>query len=467
LTLNGTYLFIDRSVIEKLYDPLLHLLRNAFDHGIEPPELRCAQQKPEVGQIEICAFYQGRQVVIEVRDDGRGLDLERIRNRAIALGWLPPEQATTVSEAQLLEYVFEPGFSTATEVSELSGRGVGLDVVREQLQSLKGRVSIRSIPGEGATFVLTLPLTLTNANLVVCLIGSTPVALRSDGITEMLIPKAAQLKQVGSQRLLLWKDQEVPVFQLSDLLTYHCLVPDLPPNRILAAVPSPVGWETPMLLLKRGEQTVALQVDRLVTEQELVVKPFGAAIAPPSYVYGCTVLGDGTLVPVIDGLALLDVLVKQETLSAPQLSETEALAAAVQTNAASGQEPPRMVGDRSHTILVVDDAVTSRRTLMLSLERAGYQVLEARDGQEALDQLQQNVSIQLVVCDIEMPNMNGFEFLTQRRQDAALAKIPTVMLTSRSNDKHRWLAMQLGATDYFTKPYLEQEFLGAIGALIQ
>jgi chemotaxis family two-component system sensor histidine kinase/response regulator PixL len=312
-----------------------------------------------------------------------------------------------------------------------------------------------------------LPLTLTNANLVVCLIGSTPVALRSDGITEMLIPKAAQLKQVGSQRLLLWKDQEVPVFQLSDLLTYHCLVPDLPPNRILAAVPSPVGWETPMLLLKRGEQTVALQVDRLVTEQELVVKPFGAAIAPPSYVYGCTVLGDGTLVPVIDGLALLDVLVKQETLSAPQLSETEALAAAVQTNAASGQEPPRMVGDRSHTILVVDDAVTSRRTLMLSLERAGYQVLEARDGQEALDQLQQNVSIQLVVCDIEMPNMNGFEFLTQRRQDAALAKIPTVMLTSRSNDKHRWLAMQLGATDYFTKPYLEQEFLGAIGALIQ
>lgn len=466
LTLQGTYLLVDRAVLEKLFDPLLHLLRNAFDHGIEPVEERRAQQKPDAGSIEICASYQGRQVVIDVRDDGRGLDLERIRRRAIDLGWLTSEEAATASETQLYEYIFKPGFSTAETVSELSGRGVGLDVVNEQLRSLKGRVSIHSVPGQGATFTLTLPLTLTIVNLLICLVGSTPIALRSDGIIETLIPKPEQIKLVGHQRLLQWKEQDIPAYRLTDLLTYTCLVPELPPSRILTVVPSPTDWETPMLILKRNQQTFALQVDRLVTEQEMVVKPFGSAIAPPGYAYGCTVLGDGSLIPVMDGLAFIDMLVQRETASAPTLNEVEALTAAMQTNGATEQNQPRIVVDRTSTVLVVDDAFTSRRLLTLSLERAGYRVLEARDGQEALEQLQQNSTIRLVICDIEMPNMNGFEFLTQRRQDARFSQIPTVMLTSRSNDKHRWLAMQLGATDYFTKPYLEQEFLGAIGTLI-
>lgn len=462
LMLQGTDRLIDRAVLEKLYDPLLHLLRNAFDHGIEPPEVRQAQGKPTVGEITIQAYYKGRQVVIELRDDGQGLNFDRIRDRLVELDWFAAEEASRIQDSQLCEFIFEPGFSTATQVSDLSGRGIGLDVVREQLRSLNGSVTVSSTLGQGATFTLSLPLTLTITNLLVCFVGSTAIALRSDSITEILIPQPEQITQVGTQRLITWQAQSVPAYRLSDLLTYACIIPEVPPSRVLAAVPSPADWEAPVLILKRGSDSFALQVDRLVTEQELVIKPFGVAIVPPDYAYGCTVLGDGTLIPVIDGLALIDHLLTRELATMPTLSQMDALAAVVEANVASGQEQPNRSLNQATTVLVVDDAVTSRRMLAASLERAGYRVLQARDGQEALEQLQQSQVVQLVVCDIEMPNMNGFEFLTQRRQTPDIANIPTVMLTSRSNDKHRWLAMQLGATAYFTKPYLEQEFLGAI-----
>lgn len=463
LTLSGTELLVDKSVLEKLYSPLLHLLRNAFDHGIELPEVRSAQGKPAEGEIEIKAYYKGRQVVIEVRDDGRGLDLNRIRQRVIELEWLSLEETARVTDAELAEFIFEPGFSTATQVSELSGRGMGLDVVRDQLQALKGTISIQSTFGQGTTFRLTLPLTLTSANLLVCFVGVTPVALLSSSITEIIIPKPEEITQVGSQRLVEWQNQQVPAYRLSDLLTYSCVVPEMPPSRVLAAVPSPANWETPMLIIKHGQNTFAFQVDRLVTEQELVIKPFNVAVASPSYAYGCTVLGDGSLVPVIDGLAFLDVLLNSDRLT------TGKTATLTGTTGFAGIEggQPSIRRNQATTVLVVDDAITSRRMLAISLERAGYRVLQARDGQEALEQLQQSQSVQLIVCDIEMPNMNGFEFLTQRRQEPEFAKIPTVMLTSRSNDKHRWLAMQLGAVAYFTKPYLEQEFLSAISEYIQ
>ncbi|MBD2257756.1 hybrid sensor histidine kinase/response regulator [Pseudanabaena sp. FACHB-2040] len=466
LVLQGTDLLVDRAVLEKLYDPLLHLLRNGFDHGLEAPDLRRQQGKPETGRIDIQASYQGRRIVIEVRDDGQGLDLERIRQQVVELGWLEAAAAAATPPNQLSEFIFQPGFSTASEVSDLSGRGVGLDVVREQLELLQGTVALQSTPGQGTTFTLTLPLTLSIVNLLVCFVGSTPVALRSDNITEILIPRPEQLSWEGQQQKLRWQEQDIPAYRLSDLLSYACPIPERPVSQVLAAVPSPADWEAPMLILKRGDQAFALQVERLVTEQESVIKPFGSALTPPSYAYGCTVLGDGSLIPVIDGRAFLDTLVNRELAERPAATVTEALETIVLQTAAP-QEQPVIRINQANTVLVVDDAVTSRRILTLSLERAGYRVLQARDGQEALEQLEQNPWVRLVVCDIEMPNMNGFEFLTQRRQNPVLTEIPTVMLTSRSNDKHRWLAMQLGATAYFTKPYLEQEFLGAIATHIE
>jgi chemotaxis family two-component system sensor histidine kinase/response regulator PixL len=299
------------------------------------------------------------------------------------------------------------------------------------------------------------------------------VAIPSDSIEEIVIPKANQIKQSAAQRFLHWRGQIVPVYRLADLLDYACPLPETSASKALIAVPSPKDWALPILLLRQGQQFLALEIERLVTEQELVIKPFGSAIAPPSCTYGCTILGDGSLIPVLDAAVLLDQVLKQGT-SVTATTTSSNLQPAIgigSPSASAGSENSSITKAalkmaKAPTVLVVDDAVALRRTLALTLERAGCRVLQARDGREAIEQLQQSSSVDLVICDIEMPNMNGFEFLGQRRQDPQLLKIPVVMLTSRSNDKHRWLAMQLGANAYFTKPYLEQEFVGAIKHII-
>jgi chemotaxis family two-component system sensor histidine kinase/response regulator PixL len=467
LNLSGMGVLVDKGALEKLYDPLLHLLRNAFDHGIESPEIRRQQGKPEQGKIEIRAYHQGSQTIIEVKDDGQGLDTEGIGRRAIELGLLSAEQLATTSNNHLFELVFEPGFSTAKQVSELSGRGVGLDVVRSQMRSLKGSITVSSSPGVGTTFTLHLPLTLTIAKLLVCLIGPTAIALPSDSVEEIVVPKSDQVKTTGEQRFLRWRDQIVPAYRLADILDYACPLPESSPSQALVSVPSPADWALPMLVLRQEQQVLALEIDRLVTEQELVIKPFGSAIAPPSFTYGCTILGDGSLIPVIDGTVLLDQLLGHNTTATRINTGSKPITLSVHENSSNSHTKTGITTPHAPTVLVVDDAAALRRTLALTLERAGCRVLQARDGREALEQLRQGSSrVNLVVCDIEMPNMNGFEFLGQRRQDPQLSKIPVVMLTSRSNDKHRWLAMRLGATAYFTKPYLEQEFLVAIKHII-
>jgi two-component system, chemotaxis family, sensor histidine kinase and response regulator PixL len=456
--LTGTDILVDRAMLEKLHDPLLHLMRNAFDHGIELPNLRHQQGKSASGLIEIRAYRRGNRTLVEVKDDGRGLDLERIRNRVLELGWLSIEQLAALSAEQLIEFIFEPGFSTASQVSELSGRGMGLDVVRSYLRSIKGTVTVTSSPQQGTTFTLYLPLTLTISKLLIVLANSVALALPVDSIEEIITPDADQVQRSGHQRFLTWRDQSIPIYRLADQLDYACPLPAAPASKILAAaMPHPDSWSLPLLVFRQEQQMFALEVDRLIAEQELVIKPFSEAIAPPSYTCGCTILGDGSLLPVIDGNTLLSL----------GLEQTKGLSVGVDAfQQAAGQSPRAFKTVQAPMVLVVDDAVTLRRTLALSLERAGYQVWQARDGQEAISQLQEHPSIQLIICDIEMPNMNGFEFLSYRRQDPHLATLPIVMLTSRSNDKHRWLAMQLGATTYLTKPYLEPELLATLEALI-
>jgi chemotaxis family two-component system sensor histidine kinase/response regulator PixL len=462
LKLNGTGVLVDKAILEKLYNPLLHLLRNAFDHGIETPEIRLQHGKQDPGKIEIRAYHRGSQTIIEVQDNGQGINLERIRQRATEMDWVSAEQAAMLSSSQLLDFIFQPGFSTAQTVSDLSGRGVGLDVVRSQLQALKGTISINSEAGRGTTFTLRIPLTLTITKLLVCLVGSAAFALPSDSIEEILVPNSAQIKQATNQRFLHWRDRLVPIAPLSELFNYACPSSETLLSQTLETAPTPEEWALPLLILRQGDQVLALEVDRLATEQELVIKPFGSAIAPPSYIYGCTILGDGSLIPVLNGTALFDQITRQETVLSPKVTlTTEDMAQLPRPKL-----PTPSISSQSATLLIVDDSIALRQTLALTLQKAGYRVLQARDGREALDQLQKNINIQMVICDVEMPNMNGFEFLSHRRQDPSLFAIPVAMLTSRGNDKHRKLAAHLGATAYFTKPYIEQDFLKEIGQII-
>ncbi|GAB4227857.1 MAG: hypothetical protein Kow0049_08400 [Stanieria sp.] len=473
LSMTGTGVLVDKAVLEKLYDPLLHLLRNAFDHGIESPEIRQQQGKSGQGQIEIHAYYQGNQTVIEVKDDGQGLNLTKIAKKAVKQGLLSTEEATHAQKQELLNLIFESGFSTADRVSEISGRGVGMNVVRSQILALKGTIEVNSVPGKGTTFTLRLPLTLTIAKLLVVSLGSTAFALPSDNIEEIIIPTEEQIKVSSRKRFFLLKQQLIPIYSLKEVLHYNCMLP--PANlrsKAFETVAAPKDWGLPLLLLRQGQQLFALEIESLITEQELVIKPFGKALTPPSYIYGCTIMGDGTLIPVINGNVLIDRIQGNDTtrnttplfsnisVSSEELTETTAeLEYSTPLTESTNILPNKSKTVQSPTIMIVDDSTALRRTMALSLEKSGYRVVQAKDGRDALEQYRKNAAIDLIVCDIEMPNMNGFEFLGVRRRDSELSNIPIVMLTSRSGVKHRNLAMQLGANAYFTKPYIEQEFL--------
>jgi chemotaxis family two-component system sensor histidine kinase/response regulator PixL len=438
--LSGVNTLVDKAILEKLYDPLVHLVRNAFDHGIEPPETRQAQGKPSQGTIEIRAYHRGNQTYIEIRDDGQGINLEKVRQRAIALNLLPAAEAATVTKGQLFEYLFAPGFSTAAQVSDLSGRGVGLDAVRLQVRALKGSVTITSEPGEGTTFTLRLPLTLTIAKLLVFSANSNLMALPVDSLVAIITAPESEIQTLQGRQFYRWQGQMVPLYPHSQFAYYYPLARDKGDQLESTALPAK---KVPLLLVSGGSQVIALEIDQLLTEQELVIKPFGGAIAPPSYLYGCTILGDGRLVPVVDGPALVAQWLQPAT--------------PVGSIAPTPSSP--MAPQSASTILVVDDSLTMRQTLSLTLQKKGYRVVQARDGREALDQLQQEPGVRAVFCDIEMPQMNGFEFLSNCRRKYPSQSLPVIMLTSRSGEKHRQLAKQLGATDYLTKPYLEQELL--------
>jgi two-component system, chemotaxis family, sensor histidine kinase and response regulator PixL len=462
LKLTGTGVLVDKAVLEKLSDPLLHLLRNGFDHGIEDPQVRTQQGKAATGLIEIQAYYQGNQTVIEVKDDGQGLNLASIAQKGIEKGLISPQEAAIASPERLFELIFEPGFSTASQVSEISGRGVGMNIVRSQVETLKGKIRVTSTPGKGSTFTLRLPLTLTIAKLLVCSLGPTNFAIPADSIEEIMIPTPEQIQLTNGERFLALNGKLIPIYVLREILAYNCPIPDADSNsKTFKTIPAPDDWEAPLLLVRRGEQLYALEVVSLLREQELVIKPYGQAIAAPVYSYGCTILSDGSLIPAFDGSALIGMI-----LGETQQTETNNSQSWLSTSEqlAAGKQEIRGEQQRTSvkTIMVVDDSTALRRTMALTLEKEGYRVVQKKDGKEALDGFKQHPEIDLIICDVEMPVMNGFEFLGMRRRDSALAKVPTFMLTSRSGEKHRNLAKQLGSDGYFTKPYVEQDFIQEI-----
>jgi two-component system, chemotaxis family, sensor histidine kinase and response regulator PixL len=452
LNMSGTEVLVDRGILEKLYDPLLHLFRNAFDHGIETPAVRLQQGKPKTGQIDICAYHQGNQTLIEIRDDGQGLDVEKIARKAIDRGWLSVRQLAQINQTELLDFIFEPGFSTAEQVTELSGRGVGLDVVRSQLEAVKGTVTVNSTPGQGTIFTLSLPLTQTIASMLVCLVNSSAIAIPAASVREVILPKAETIKRSGNQRMLSWRKQLLPVYRLKDLLEYQYPAPVRSGSQAFANFSASKTGILPLIIISEGKQHFALEIEGLSKEQELVIKPLTGEMATPNYIYGCTVLGDGRLIPAIAPTALLTYARGQKSADKNHRRNLLALTTSKKQ-------------DLVPTALAVDDSATMRRTVSYTLTKIGYRVLTAKDGWEALELLK-STKVHLIVSDLEMPNLNGLEFLHRLRQDSRLAQIPVAMLTSRNNDKHRQLAMTLGANAYLTKPYIEQEFLAELQKII-
>jgi two-component system, chemotaxis family, sensor histidine kinase and response regulator PixL len=472
LELIGTEVLVDKVVAEKLYEPLLHLLRNAFDHGIESPNQRQKQGKATKGQIEICGYHQGKYLMIEVRDDGQGLDFEAIRQRAIEAQLLDVQQASRCSQDQLTDLLFKAGFSTASEVSDLSGRGVGLDVVKAQLQLLNGSIAIYSELDHGTRFVLQIPLSLTIAKLLLCQAGGRTYALLADAIEQILIPRSDHIRSWQGGKVLRWnqgnQERLIPIYSLSNTLDYFSPVSQ-PSVLAQKTTVNTEGKALPVILIRCHDHLVGLEVDQLMVEQELVIRPLGTTITPPSYVYGSSILADGLLTLVIDGAVLMQYVLDNqgdhrhyEAVNS-LMSSTQHLLSSTSTQSLLSV-PTRTLDKR---VILVDDSITVRQTLAQTLQKAGYQVIQAKDGLEAIEQLQNQTDIQLVICDIEMPRMNGFEFLKYRQQEPTLAQIPVVILTSRSSDKHRLIATELGADDYITKPFLEANLLAILSDILQ
>jgi two-component system, chemotaxis family, sensor histidine kinase and response regulator PixL len=461
LELSGTHTLVDKSILQSLYDPLVHLLRNAFDHGIELPEERLAQDKPAQATIAIRAYHRGNQTHIEISDDGRGIDPDRIRAKVVENQLLAADAAAKLTADQLYGYLFAAGFSTAGQVSELSGRGVGLDAVQSQVVSLKGTVSLTSTLGQGSTFSLQLPLTLTVASLLIFSVQSCLMAVPIDSLRAIVSVPKRQIQMEQGRKIYYWDDQPVPLCPRSQFLQGYPMPRQLPTD--FKPMRLPDGDMVTLLLIETADrQVIALVADQVLPEQELAIKPFGAALTAPPYFYGCTIMGNGSLVPVLD----VQALVKPDLLPVPQIASARLSEAQSLEDIRDRSTMTGVAVDRTPVVLVVDDSLTTRQTLALTLQKAGYRVLQAKDGREGLEQVEREPDIKAVFSDVEMPRMNGFEFLGQCRQKYTKEQLPIIMLTSRGGDKHRQIAQYMGANDYLTKPYLAVDILRSLDAVL-
>lgn len=435
LDIMGGDTLIDQVVIEQLKTPLTHLFRNAFDHGIESPPERQQANKAQVAKIRLGARVLGNQVMVTIADDGRGIDLEKVAQRAVQMGLGSALQLERLSRDQLLQFIFTPGFSTATGVTDLSGRGVGLDVVKLEVENLRGTVRVETMSGLGTQFTLSIPLTLSILPLLLCQCRDVVLSIPSVSVLEVInLRDYCNLEQSPQQ--ITWKDQTIPLRDLLQLLPYQRSVSNQ------AASLGKVG-----LVVEANGQPLALAVDTLLEERELVIKPFDATVKIPPYLIGCSVLGTGQVIPVL-APTHFDQLLRQ-------------------TAAPSVPVPTAVSESLTETILIVDDSIAVRRLLERVLTQGGYQVTACRDGKEALEELNRSPgNIAMVISDIEMPRLDGYGLLKEIRTHPRWHRLPVAMLTSRSSDSHRQKAMDLGATTYFTKPFQATELLATLDALL-
>jgi two-component system, chemotaxis family, sensor histidine kinase and response regulator PixL len=465
LKLRGGDTPIERSTLEALNDPLMHLLRNAFDHGIEPSATRRANGKSDTGAIEIAASYRGNQIVITIKDDGGGIDLDKIRAKVRKMG-IGETEIAKFKDSELIDLIFEPGFSTADKLTDLSGRGVGMDVVRTNIRSLNGDIYVDTELGKGSTFTINVPFALSVIRVLIVEVNGLWLAIPSNIIEEIILLDPTQIINTAGQKLLQWADLTMHLIEPARYLDLSHTSPQITPNT------QPTIDCPTVLTIDRGQDIVAFQIDKFWGEQEVTIRqPQGNIKMPPGFT-GCTILGDGRIVPLVDAIEFIR-WIDGDLATSNTMSTTFASTA---TEAPLAEQPSGTILPKSTTpaapaqrsrILVVDDSINVRRFVALTLEKAGYLVEQAKDGQEAVEKLQTGLSVQAVVCDIEMPRMDGYGFLATVKGQSQFKHIPVLMLTSRSGEKHRKIAMNLGANGYFSKPFKEQELLATLTQFLE
>ncbi|QAX87412.1 hybrid sensor histidine kinase/response regulator [Pseudomonas sp. DTU12.3] len=422
---------MDRNVLERMAAPLEHMLRNAVDHGLESAEVRLAAGKPAQGQISLDLSREGGDIVFDIRDDGAGVPLEAVRRKAIKRGMLAPE--AEISDRDVLQFILQPGFSTAEKITQISGRGVGMDVVHEEVRQLGGSMSIDSVPGQGVHFRIRLPFTVSVNRALMVQCGEDQYAIPLNTIEGIVRVLPNDLE--GHFRV------DPPRYQYGGQTYELCYLGEL-----LKTAPRPklLGQNLPLpvLLVHYNDRHIAVQVDAMAGTREIVVKSLGAQFAAVQGVSGATILGDGRVVLILDLLAPIRAM-QARIAQTPTLPEIDS-------------EPQKPL-----LVMVVDDSVTVRKVTSRLLERHGMNVLTAKDGVDAMLLLEEHMP-DLMLLDIEMPRMDGFEVATQVRNDERLQHLPIIMITSRTGQKHRDRAMAIGVNDYLGKPYQESVLLESI-----
>jgi len=431
LVLDGTALELDRSVLQRIAAPLEHMLRNAVAHGIEPIEQRETDGKPRSGRISLTLAQEGNENLLVLTDDGAGLDPDLIRMEALRLGLVGPSD--NVGDAALNHMIFAPGFSTAQSVTETSGRGIGLDVVRAEVAALGGSIEVASTRGIGTTFRIRFPLTLASAQVILVRAQGT-YAVPSTLIKQVRELRPEELSEVYDAGTISWESVDYPLHYLPRLLGAPRNEPE-------------VRRHNAILLLRAGDHRIAIHVDQVIRNQEVVLKNIGPQLARVPGVVGATVLGTGQLVLILNPLQLAT----SDSIAA--IAEKLPAARVIQASAPQS------------SVLVVDDSLTVRRLTGRLLVREGYQVATAKDGMDALVQMQESLP-DLLILDIEMPRMDGFELAKQLRSNARTAAIPIIMVSSRMADKHQRHALDLGVNAFFGKPYPEDELLACVAGLL-
>ena len=428
LELQGTNVELDRSVLEKMIAPFEHLLRNSIVHGLESEEQRAKSGKLPIGEIRLSVRQEGNEVEFEFSDDGAGLNFAKLREKAIANGTLRSDEL--VSDDQLAQLIFTPGLSTANEITEIAGRGIGMDVVRSEISSLGGRIEVSSKRGEGTLFLIYLPLTLAVTQVLMVRSGDAVYAIPSTLVEQVRQVKPAEMDALHKARQVDWQDNTYPLYYLPHLLGDMEVVQE---NQLRNMV----------LLLRSGTQRIALNVDELLGNQEAMVKNIGPQLARLPGIAGATVQGDGKAVLILNPVQF-----------AQRIGGGKVVTVA--------EEKPLVT---SPLIMVVDDSLTVRKITSRILSRAGYQVTTATDGVDALEKLQEFMP-DVMILDIEMPRMDGFALVRELRRVPETENLPIIMITSRTANKHREYAMQLGVNTYLGKPYQEDELLQKIADFV-
>ena len=452
LEFSGSETELDNNIIQQISDPLVHLVRNSVAHGIEGPADRAAAGKQEQGTVFLRAYHRGNHIYIEVEDNGRGIDYQRVKQSAIDCGLVSGETADRLTERDLREMLFHPGFSTAVVKTELAGRGVGLDVVRSNLNALNGEIEVQSTVGLGTKFTLKVPLTLIISPALFVRCGATHFALPLAVVEEIRRLRADEIEDVGGKLLTKVRDVVTEVVRLDSYL-------GLPPLE-------PINGYFRMVVANAGSRQIGLVVEEVLGKDEIVIKNLGEYLRRVKLFPGTTIAPDGSLILLID----LNRMVANEP---SERREVQASASAARvfapgsTAVARGTIPTDAIDrvEQERVIVVADDSISVRKFVGRMLEKNGYRVKLAADGLEAAELVSQH-GCHLVITDLEMPRMTGYELMTQLRQSPATRRIPVMVVTSRAGAKHRDRAMKEGASAFLTKPVQEDQLLAAVEQLM-